>query len=102
MPAVSALKWVLTSSRQPTAVIRKAGEKIVEQTYAPIVVLGGGKSKDPADLLTSIYDAVNAGAAGVAVGRNIYRHPHPDKLTAAIVAIVHEDATVEKALEYLK
>jgi len=77
-------------------------KKIVEQTYAPIVVLGGGKSKDPADLLTSIYDAVNAGAAGVAVGRNIYRHPHPDKLTAAIVAIVHEDATVEKALEYLK
>lgn len=77
-------------------------KKIVEQIYTPIVVLGGGKTKEPADLLQGIYDAVNNGAAGVAVGRNIYRHPHPDKMTAAIVAIVHEDATVEKALEYLK
>ena len=77
-------------------------KKIVDQIYAPIVVLGGGKSKEPADLLQGIYDAVQNGAAGVAVGRNIYRHPHPDKMTAAIVAIVHEDATVDKALDYLK
>lgn len=77
-------------------------KNICDQIYQPIVVLGGGKSKEPADLLTQIHEAVTNGASGVAVGRNIYRHPHPDKITAAIVAIVHEDATVEKALEYLK
>ncbi len=42
-----------------------------------------------------------AGAVGVAVGRYIYQLPHPDKITAAL-HIVHENATVEKALEYLK
>lgn len=77
-------------------------KNIVDQVYAPIVVLGGSKSKEPADLLTGIYNSIRAGAVGVAVGRNIYQYPHPEKITAAIVAIVHEDATVEKALEYLK
>ena len=77
-------------------------KNIVSQIYVPIVVLGGSKSKDPADLLQGIYESIQAGAVGVAVGRNIYQHPHPDKVTAAITAIVHENATVEKALEYMK
>ena len=74
----------------------------MDQIYVPIVVLGGSKSKDPADLLTGIYESIQAGAVGVAVGRNIYQHEHPDKITAAIAAIVHEDASVEKALEHMK
>lgn len=77
-------------------------KKIMAQLYVPVVVLGGSKSKEPDDLLTGIYNSIQAGAVGVAVGRNISQHPHPDKITAAIAAIVHEDATVEKALEYLK
>lgn len=75
---------------------------IVEKVYVPIVILGGGKSDDPRDLLNGIYDALQAGAKGVAVGRNIYQYPEPDKITAAITAIIHENATVDAALEYLK
>jgi DhnA family fructose-bisphosphate aldolase class Ia len=74
---------------------------ICEQVYVPIVVLGGGKSKDPRDLLSSICEAMQAGASGVAVGRNIWRYAEPEKMTAAIAAIIHEDATVDVALEYL-
>jgi len=74
---------------------------IVERVYVPIVVLGGSKSKDPRDLLDGIHGAIQAGASGVAVGRNIYRYPEPDKMTAAIAAIIHEGATVDGALEYL-
>jgi len=75
--------------------------RIVEQVYIPIVVLGGSKSKDPRDLLQIISDAVRAGGSGVAVGRNIYQYAEPDKMTAAIAAIVHEGSTVDAALEYL-
>ncbi len=74
---------------------------ICEQVYVPIVVLGGSKSKDPRDLLDGIHEAMQAGASGVAVGRNIWRYPEPDKMTAAIAAIIHEGATVDAALEYL-
>ena len=48
--------------------------RICDQVYVPIVVLGGGKSKDPRDLLTGIHESMQAGASGVAVGRNIYQY----------------------------
>jgi DhnA family fructose-bisphosphate aldolase class Ia len=76
--------------------------RICSQVYVPIVVLGGGKSKAPRDLLTGIHESMLAGASGVAVGRNIYQYPAPDKITAAIAAIVHGGVTVDAALEYLK
>lgn len=75
--------------------------RIVDQVYVPIVVLGGSKSPDPRDLLTKIHDAMQAGARGVAVGRNISQHPAPDRMTAAIVAIVHKNASVDDAVKLL-
>jgi DhnA family fructose-bisphosphate aldolase class Ia len=75
---------------------------IVERVYVPLVVLGGSRSGDPRDLLGAIHGAMQAGASGVAVGRNIYQHPRPDRMTAAIVAIVHDGATVDAALEVLE
>jgi len=80
----------------------KSFRNIVEQVYVPIVVLGGSKSKDPTDLLTSIAESMEAGASGVAVGRNIWRYSEPDKMTAAIAAIVHEGASVDSALKHLR
>ncbi|MBN1260123.1 MAG: aldolase [Anaerolineae bacterium] len=75
--------------------------RILEQLYVPVVVLGGSKSKDPRDLLGGIYDAIQAGASGVAVGRNIWHYADPGKMTAAIAAIIHDGATVDDALEQL-
>ena len=51
--------------------------RICEQVYVPIVILGGGQSKDPRDLLKGIHEAMQAGASGVAVGRNIYQSGQP-------------------------
>jgi DhnA family fructose-bisphosphate aldolase class Ia len=76
--------------------------KIVEQVYVPIVVLGGTKSDDPRDLLEPIHGAMQAGACGVACGRNIYQSEDPAKMVQAIAAIIHGGATVDAALELLK
>jgi len=81
---------------------REGFRKVVNQIYVPIVVLGGTKSDDPCDLLAVIYESIQAGASGVAVGRNISQYREPDKITAAIAAIIHEDATVDAALDYLR
>ncbi len=77
-------------------------KKIIDQLYVPVVVLGGSKSKDPRDLLGNIKGAIDAGASGVAVGRNIWRYADPGKMTAAIGAIIHEDASVDEAVKHLK
>lgn len=75
--------------------------RIVAQLYVPVVVLGGSSSQEPRDLLTSIKGALEAGARGVAVGRNIWHYAEPDKMTAAIRAIIHDEATVDQALNHL-
>lgn len=80
----------------------EAFRNITEQIYVPIVVLGGGKVDDVRAFLGGIFGAIKAGANGVAVGRNIYQYSQPDKITAAIAAIVHSGASVDAALEYLK
>jgi DhnA family fructose-bisphosphate aldolase class Ia len=77
-------------------------KKIVSQLYVPVVVLGGSKGSNPRDLLENIYNSIQVGANGVAVGRNIYQDAHPEKITAAIVAIVHHGATVDEAMKFLK
>jgi len=44
---------------------------------------------------------MQAGASGVAVGRNIWGHESPAKMTAAIAAIVHGNAGVDEAMRLL-
>lgn len=75
---------------------------VVEGCYKPVVVLGGGNTSTDADLLKTIKDSLEAGGSGVAIGRSIWRHTHPDKLCKAIVRIVHDEASVEQALLELR
>ena len=64
----------------------------------PIVVLGGERAPDEAGVLASVRDALAAGAAGVAIGRNIWQHPRPGGMTAGLAALLHAGASVDEAL----
>lgn len=75
--------------------------KTIENCFVPVVVLGGPKSEDDAGTLRTVREAMDAGARGVAMGRNIWGHKHVAKMTRAVRAIVHDDAPVEAALEIL-
>lgn len=66
---------------------------VVKGSFAPVVVLGGAEQSDLSGLLLVIEQAIAAGAAGVAIGRNVWKHPHPDRVTQAIVEIVHGGKT---------
>jgi DhnA family fructose-bisphosphate aldolase class Ia len=72
---------------------------VAENCPGPVVVLGGEKAASDRDLLRTVKTLVDSGAAGVAMGRNLWGHPHPDRLTAALVAILHKNAEVDQALK---
>jgi DhnA family fructose-bisphosphate aldolase class Ia len=74
---------------------------VLENATLPVVVLGGERAGNDRDVLAQIYDAMRAGASGVAVGRNIWGHASPAKMTAAIVAVVHGDSSVDEAMRSL-
>jgi class I fructose-bisphosphate aldolase len=63
-------------------------KSLVEDCFVPVLMLGGD-SKAEAEILGQVQDAMNADAAGVAMGRNVWQHPDPARITRAIVEIVH-------------
>jgi len=75
---------------------------MAEAVNKPIVVLGGVKSDRYAELFRMVRSALDAGASGIAVGRNIWGYREPGKMTAALKAIIHDNASVENALGILK
>lgn len=74
-------------------------EKVVEGCPVPIVIAGGPKLETELDALQMAYDAVQQGAVGVDMGRNIWQSDYPVPMIKAIRAIVHEDATPREALD---
>jgi DhnA family fructose-bisphosphate aldolase class Ia len=76
-------------------------ERVVEPCYAPVVILGGAKRGNEGAMLADIKTAVEAGAAGVAIGRNIFQADDPAAMTAAVAAILHDGASVDEAAAML-
>jgi fructose-bisphosphate aldolase/2-amino-3,7-dideoxy-D-threo-hept-6-ulosonate synthase len=76
--------------------------KVVEASSAPLVVAGGSMIDNTPKFLQMVNDAMEAGAAGVAIGRNIWQHQNPVKITKAVSSIVLDGNTVESALALLK
>jgi len=68
----------------------------------PVVIAGGPKMSSDRDILEMVKGAVQAGGAGVSIGRNIFQHRDPTRMVGAISLIVHENASVEEALSFLQ
>jgi class I fructose-bisphosphate aldolase len=76
--------------------------RVVDACCVPVVIAGGPKLDSTRDFLVMVRDSIEAGGAGLSVGRNIFQHSRPDLLTRALSRVVHEDAGVDEALELLK
>jgi putative autoinducer-2 (AI-2) aldolase len=78
--------------------IEEGFETVTASCPVPIVMAGGKKIPEK-DALTMAYNAVQQGASGVDMGRNIFQSESPVAMIQAVKAIVHENETPEKAFE---
>lgn len=62
---------------------------VVDSATVPLIILGGDRASDEHDLVHRVAEALSAGVAGVAFGRNIWRHADPGAITARLVEVVH-------------
>lgn len=67
----------------------------------PVLVRGGGKAPE-AEILQRTYELMQQGAKGIVYGRNVIQHENPAGMTRALMAIVHDSATPDQAMQYLK
>jgi len=80
----------------------EAYRQVTENCFCPIVILGGEKADDELSVLRWTKTAVDAGAAGTSIGRNVFQHKSPQGVTRALRAIIHENASVEQAAQFIR
>jgi putative autoinducer-2 (AI-2) aldolase len=66
------------------------------------IVIAGGKKLPELDALQMAHNAIQQGARGVDMGRNIFQSEAPTAMIQAVRAIVHGNETPEKALDLYK
>lgn len=76
-------------------------EKVVKTCPVPLV-MAGGKKLPELDALELTHNAIQRGAAGVDMGRNIFQAEDPVAMIQAVNAIVHKNVTPQKAYELYK
>ncbi len=73
-------------------------EKIINSCPVPVVIAGGKKQPEK-DALKMAYDAIQAGAIGVDMGRNVFQSTDPVGMIKAVNAIIHKGVTTKEAFE---
>jgi fructose-bisphosphate aldolase / 2-amino-3,7-dideoxy-D-threo-hept-6-ulosonate synthase len=72
---------------------------VTESCPVPIVMSGGPKADAPIDFLKLVRGAIDGGAIGVAVGRNVWQSPEPAKMIRAIALVIHQGKNPQEALD---
>ena len=73
-------------------------ETVTSSCPVPIV-MAGGKKLPELDALTMAYNAVQQGAAGVDMGRNIFQSGAPEAMMKAVNKVIHDNIKPQDAYE---
>jgi 3-hydroxy-5-phosphonooxypentane-2,4-dione thiolase len=76
-------------------------EKVIEGCPVPVIIAGGKKLAKDKDVLELTFNAINEGASGVDMGRNIWQSDYPVAMIKAVRAIVHDGFTIQEASDLL-
>ncbi len=98
--------------RLATRIAAELGAQIVKTYYVPEefetvvascpvpIVMAGGKKLPELEALTMSYRAIQEGASGVDMGRNIFQSDTPLAMMKAVNKVVHEQLSPKEAFEY--
>ena len=73
-------------------------QPVIRATSKPVVIAGGSRGTDR-ETVEMVRGAMDAGAAGVSMGRSIFQHDDPEAITRTVAAVIHEDVGTDEALE---
>ena len=76
-------------------------KQVVESCPVPVIIAGGPKAETNLDVLQMVKESINAGGAGLSIGRNVFQHEEPTKMIKALSAIVHKNFSVSEAMKLL-
>jgi DhnA family fructose-bisphosphate aldolase class Ia len=74
---------------------------VVDAAFRPILIAGGPKTNTPREALAMVRGAIDAGASGMFIGRNVFQSDDPVGMMRIMRRIIHEGLTVDAALDEL-
>ncbi len=77
-------------------------EQVVKGVNIPVLIAGGNKLNVTEELFIMINNALNSGASGIAIGRNIFQYEDPQLITSLVSKLVHGIFKIEECLFQLK
>jgi fructose-bisphosphate aldolase, class I len=72
--------------------------RVIDAARVPVLVRGGGK-EDLRTVFRKSAALLAQGAVGLVYGRNIYQHEHPNRVVAALMAMIHKGISGDEAWE---
>jgi class I fructose-bisphosphate aldolase len=75
--------------------------KVVEGSHVPVIIAGGPKMGSDKAILEMVKGSIEAGGSGTSIGRNVFQHKNPTRIVGALAMIVHKNANVNEALDFL-
>lgn len=76
--------------------------EVIEASFRPVLIAGGPLTRTPMAALEMVRGALDAGANGMFVGRNVFQSPDPGAMMQALHRLVHEDLDIEQAASVLR
>jgi len=76
--------------------------EVVDGCTVPVVIAGGAKMDSDKDILEMVKGSLEAGGAGVSIGRNVFQHDDPTKMVRAMAHVVFENGSVEEGLKMIE
>lgn len=74
---------------------------VIDGCPIPVLIAGGPRTDDPWDVLEMVHGAIQAGARGISIGRNVFQAEDPAAMVRALAAIVHSGDQPNDAEAYL-
>jgi len=78
---------------------KESFQEVVKGCPIPVLIAGGEKTKNEREILQIVKNSLEAGGSGVSIGRNVFQHEKKQAMVRAICKMVHENISVEEALE---
>jgi class I fructose-bisphosphate aldolase len=75
---------------------------VVDGCFVPVVIAGGEKMETDRQVLEMVQGSLEAGGAGVSIGRNAFQHHKPEMIVRAISNMVHNGCSIEEGLKLLE
>jgi len=71
---------------------------VLRGVSVPVIIAGGNLRPSLRALLEDVSDAMEAGASGVAIGRNAFQQGQPREVLAGLTRLIHDQASIDEAL----